>query len=239
MGCGPRTVSIGSMIAMSTTWPRPVRSRPWSAAITAYDVERAAIESARPNGGSVGGPSGSPVSAAKPLIASASVPNPGRGEYGPNWPKAVTRVSTRRGLAAFSSSQPRFHFSRVPGRKFSISTSASATSLRRISRPPGVERSSVMFRLLRPRSFHHRPTPSFDGPWPRDGSGLRGCSTLITSAPKSPSMVAASGPAEEGGQVDDAQALQRGGVLGGVGCGCAGRAGGGVLVVIGVHVRAS
>ncbi len=66
------------MRAMSTTWPSSPRSRAASAVITAYAVASAAIESARPNGGSVGGASGSPVSAAKPLIASARVPKPGR-----------------------------------------------------------------------------------------------------------------------------------------------------------------
>ena len=75
-------------------------------------------------------------------------------------------------------------------------TSAVAASRRRVSRPPGVDRSRVMVRLLRPSSFHHRPTPSLSGPWPREGSGLVGCSILMTSAPKSPSMVAASGPAK-------------------------------------------
>ena len=37
-------------------------------------------------GRSRGGPSGSPFSAANPLIASASVPKPGRRLYGPDWP---------------------------------------------------------------------------------------------------------------------------------------------------------
>ena len=46
-----------------------------------------AIPSASPNGGSVGGPSGSPVCAAKPLMASASVPKPGRERYGPELPE--------------------------------------------------------------------------------------------------------------------------------------------------------
>ena len=48
--------------------------------MTAYEVASAAIESARPNGGRVGGPSGSPVMEAKPLMASARVPKPGRWE---------------------------------------------------------------------------------------------------------------------------------------------------------------
>ena len=86
------------MIAMSSTWPRPVCSRARSAVMIANAVVSAATPSARPKGGSVGGPSGSPVMAAKPLIASASVPKPGREEYGPNWPKPVTRASTSRGL---------------------------------------------------------------------------------------------------------------------------------------------
>lgn len=184
------------MIAMSTTCPVPVRSRAASAVSTAYAVVRPATESASPKGGSTGGASGSPVSAAKPLIASARVPNPGRCAYGPNCPNAVTRASTRRGLAADSSAQPRSHFSSVPGRKFSITTSAVAASRSRVARPPGRDRSRVIARLLRPSTFHHRPTPSFAGPCPRDGSGRPGCSTLITSAPKSPSSVAAMGPAK-------------------------------------------
>ena len=56
----------------------PGRCRWWRADMTANAVAREAIPSARPNGGRVGGPSGSPVDAAKPLIASASVPKPGR-----------------------------------------------------------------------------------------------------------------------------------------------------------------
>ena len=68
------------MIARSTTWPRPVASRARSAASVAYAAVSAEMPSARPNGGSVGGPSGSPVMAANPLIASARVPKPGREE---------------------------------------------------------------------------------------------------------------------------------------------------------------
>ena len=92
------------MIDRSTTWPAPVASRARRAVRTAYAVASAAMPSARPNGGSVGGPSGSPVMAANPLIASASVPKPGRRAYGPNWPKPVTRASTSPGLASRSRS---------------------------------------------------------------------------------------------------------------------------------------
>ena len=42
------------------------------------------------NGGSVGGPSGWPVTWANPLIASASVPYPGRSLFGPPAPYPVT-----------------------------------------------------------------------------------------------------------------------------------------------------
>ncbi len=66
------------MMAMSTTCPDPSRSTDRSAVITANAVASAAIPSARPNGGRVGGPSGAPVRAANPLIASARLPNPGR-----------------------------------------------------------------------------------------------------------------------------------------------------------------
>src|SRR5260370_339313 len=41
--------------------------------------------SASPNDGKVGGPSGCPVMCAYPLMASASVPNPGRWLFGPEW----------------------------------------------------------------------------------------------------------------------------------------------------------
>lgn len=183
------------MMARSTTWPLPVRSRSLSAVIVANAAASAAMPSASPNGGNVGGPSGSPVSAAKPDIASASEPKPGRPAYGPCWPNAVTRTRTRRGLRWESRSQPRFQRSSVPGRKFSIRTSWRSANASRISWPCGLDRSSVAVRLLRPSVFHHRPTPSLDAPCPRAASGWRGCSIFVTSAPKSPRSVPVSGPA--------------------------------------------
>src|SRR5262245_1679704 len=51
-----------------------------------------------------------------------------------------------------------------------------------------------MQRLLRLTTFHHSGLPSLRGPHSRIGSP-RGCSTLMTSAPKSPSSAAMSGPA--------------------------------------------
>ena len=96
--------------------------------------------SASPNGGSVGGPSGSPVMAAKPLIASASVPNPARSRYGPVCPKPEIRTSTSPGLISVRASNPSPHRSNVPGRKLSTTMSAVATSRRKMSAPSGSPR---------------------------------------------------------------------------------------------------
>ena len=64
----------------------PWRSRWYNAIITAKVADWAATPSARKKGGSVGGPSGWPVMCANPLMASASVPNPGRSLAGPPRP---------------------------------------------------------------------------------------------------------------------------------------------------------
>ena len=82
----------------------------------------------------------------------------------------------------------------TPGRKFSTSTSASTTSLRSSSAPSGLPKFSVTVRLLRAMTFHHNPCPSRFQPWVRAGSPL-GCSTLMTSAPRSPSSIAVMGAA--------------------------------------------
>ncbi len=181
---------------MSTTCPRPLVSRARSAAITANAVASPATPSASASGGSSGGPPGSPFSSANPLIASASVPKPGREAYGPVCPNPVTRATTSRSLSSISDAGSSPQRSSVPGRKFSISTSASAVSRRTIAAPSGRERSTATSRLLRESVFHQSPTPSFAGPWPRAGSGRRGCSSLITSAPKSPSSIPLTGPAK-------------------------------------------
>ena len=66
------------MIATSMICPPPSRaSRLYRQMSTALAVAWAAIPSASPKGGSVGGPSGTPVMWANPLIDSANVPNPG------------------------------------------------------------------------------------------------------------------------------------------------------------------
>jgi hypothetical protein len=69
--------SIDSSRLTSITWPSPVRSRWRSATITANAPTTAAISSVSAIGGSSGAPSGSPLIAANPLIASASVAKPG------------------------------------------------------------------------------------------------------------------------------------------------------------------
>ena len=88
------------------------------------------------------------------------------------------------GFRAWRLSQEKPHLSIVPGRKFSTSTSAFSHSLRTISCPSGEEMLQVMDFLLRLASFHHSETPSF---WEAKflNESPRGCSTLMTSAPKS------------------------------------------------------
>src|SRR6478609_2379816 len=162
---------------------------------TAEDAAMPAIESARPKAGRVGGPSAWPVRCANPLIASARVPKPARAAYGPVWPKPVMRATTRPGLSSCRTSGERPQRSRVPGRKFSTSTSAVATRRRKTSAPAADDRLSATVRLLREISDHQIGVPSTDGPWPRIPSPALGCSILITSAPKSPRIWQASGPA--------------------------------------------
>ena len=105
---------------MSTTWPSPVRSRWRSATITVNAPASAVTSSVSAIGGSSGAPSGSPLIAANPLIASAIVAKPGRPAYGPSWPKPVTRRMTSPGFRSSSSTGSSPSRSSVPGRKFSI-----------------------------------------------------------------------------------------------------------------------
>jgi hypothetical protein len=102
MSCGSSTVSSGSMIDTSTSWPRPVARRAHSALSAANAVVMPVTVSASPNGGRVGGPSWLPLRLANPLIDSASVPNPGCVASGPVWPKPVTCAMTSSGWSALS-----------------------------------------------------------------------------------------------------------------------------------------
>src|SRR5215208_394168 len=100
----------------------------------------------------------------------------------------------RRGLIFCSCSGASPHFSITPGRKFSISTSVSEISRRRMSCPAGLLKLSVIVRLLRAMTLYHKPCPSWFQPWVRAGSPC-GCSILITSAPKSPNSIPVIGAA--------------------------------------------
>ena len=110
-GSGPISWNIVSSRLMSTTWPRPL----CRATIVANAAASPVASSVRAIGGSSGWPSGSPLIADSPDIASAIVANPGRSAYGPSWPKPDTRVTTRRGLRACSTSGPRPRRSSAPG----------------------------------------------------------------------------------------------------------------------------
>lgn len=100
------------------------------------------------------------------------------------------RTITRRGLISRSVSQPRPHFSRVPGWKFSTITSTIPTRRLRMAAPSGVRMSSVMDFLLRHSDSHGSESPdSVIVPKRRSASSMRGSSTFHTSAPNSASCV--------------------------------------------------
>src|SRR5882672_2540784 len=101
---------------------------------------------------------------------------------------------TSPGLPAARPSYPRPHFSSVPGRKFSITTSASFAMRRTISWPSGRRRSAVTDFLLRFWTYHHSDVPRWSFLHLRTGSPPGG-SILITSAPKSAKNFPAKGPA--------------------------------------------
>src|SRR4051812_36817040 len=105
------------------------------------------------------------------------------------------RNTIRRGLISSSLSGPSAQPSSAPGRKFSTSTSHSQASLRTISCACSFFKSSAMLRLLRDCTCHHTEVPSLIIRQWRNGSPPAGGSTLITSAPKSPNVFAANGPA--------------------------------------------
>src|SRR5207249_1059764 len=94
-----------------------------------------------------------------------------------------------------SARYPKPSLSIVPGRKFSSSTSLFFASLPRISRPSGALRFKVMLFLLRFTDMKYVDSPPTNGGQLRVSSPLPGSSTLITSAPMSPSIMAQKGPA--------------------------------------------
>jgi hypothetical protein len=129
--------------------PARVRSRSKSIMTAPNAACIPAIESPMLTPTRTGGRSGSPTRARKPEWASATAAKPGREDSGPVCPNADTRTRTRSGLAASSTSGPSPHRSRVPGRKFSSTMSASRTSARTAARPSSERRSSTAERLFR------------------------------------------------------------------------------------------
>src|SRR5215467_5782611 len=83
----------------------------------------------------------------------------------------------------------------VPGRKFSKTTSARAMRRRRMACPSGAFMFRVRLFLLRLTDMKYVASPPAKGGQPRVSSPLPGSSTLITSAPMSPSDMAQKGPA--------------------------------------------
>src|SRR3954462_1763867 len=81
------------------------------------------------------------------------------------------------------------------GRLPTTSTSPTASSSWNSSWPAAWRRSSVTHRLLRLTLFHTTPMPCLRWPHVRRGSPAPGGSTLMTSAPNSPSAVPTMGPA--------------------------------------------
>src|ERR671935_1008525 len=84
----------------------------------------------------------------------------------------------------------------VPGRKFSITTSAPTQRSSTRASPSGCLRSIATLRLLRltARKYAASP-PAYGGPQVRVSSPSPGRSTLTTSAPRSASTIVAYGPA--------------------------------------------
>ena len=118
----------------------------------------------------------------------AIMSKPPRCAQGPVCPKPEMDATTSRGLAVCSASQPKPARARAPGRKFSTSTSARATSFHSTALPASSLRSSATERLLRFHSAKGCERPSTKGGM-RRASSPSGRSTLMISAPRSPSII--------------------------------------------------
>ena len=84
--------------------------------------------------------------------------------------------------------------STTPGRNCSSTTSARSASFKNMSRPSGCLRSMAIDFLLRLTWRKAALWLAIRGGLQRVGSPVRGSSTLITSAPRSPSIIEAKGP---------------------------------------------
>ena len=97
------------------------------------------------------------------------------------------------GLAVATSAYPRPKRAIVPGARFSTSTSADVASSKASVRSAGSPRSSHTERLLRLTDWKYVDVPSSACGGPQDlvSSPRGGRSTLMTSAPRSPSIIVA------------------------------------------------
>ena len=148
--------------------------------------------------------------AANPLIASARVPKPGRPAYGPIWPKPVIRAITSRGLTRVQlgrAEPPALQGAgaEVLDQHVGVGDAAGAARPRR----PACDRSRVMAALVAAEHLPPQPDAVLAGPCPRAGSGRRGCSTLTTSAPKSPRIRRGERAGEQRRDVEDPEPGQR------------------------------
>ena len=94
-----------------------------------------------------------------PPIASATDAKPARSAYGPVWPYPEMRARMIPGFTSCIRSKPTFQRSSVPGRKFSVTTSARRTSPSRSSWPRSDRRFSVTHFLLRDWTGHQSERP--------------------------------------------------------------------------------
>ena len=103
------------------------------------------------------------------------------------------------------------HSSSVPVRKFSTSTSCSATSRPSSALPSGLRRSSVMPRLLRLVTFHHSGTPSLCGASRRKRIALAGHFHFQNLGAEIGEHGRGKGAGDDGRDVEHAQARKRAG----------------------------
>lgn len=128
--------------------------------------------------------------------------NPTRSRQVPSTPNAGIRANTSRGLMSSSTSAVSPNWSITRGEKFSITTSASATSRVNKPRPCSEPKSSVTERLLvfiawNTQPYSHQSSTSVRMPPEyRMPSGRWIDSILTTSAPNAASRCVADGPAQ-------------------------------------------
>ncbi len=137
-----------SIMAHSTYWPRPVRSR-WMSAARIPAIKCTPVpESPICAPVTTGGPSNKPEVLIAPPIAWATFSYALKAAYGPSEPKPLIEAMMIRGLISWTFSHPKPSRSRTPGPKFSIRTSQVSTSFVKISLPLSFFKFTVIDRLL-------------------------------------------------------------------------------------------